>query len=47
MITSIATFIQQSAADHFADKAIEWIFAVGIVIFVAVAVIRWIGDMLD
>ena len=31
----------------FADNAIEWIFAVGIVIVIAVGVIRWIGDLLD
>ncbi len=47
MITSLATFIQQSAADKFADNAIEWIFAVGIVIVIAVGVIRWIADLLE
>jgi len=33
--------------DAFADKAIEWIFAIGVVIVIGVGVIRWIGDLLD
>jgi hypothetical protein len=41
------TLLTIVSPDAFADKAIEWIFAVGIVIVIAVGVIRWIGDLLD
>jgi hypothetical protein len=41
------TLLTIVSPDDFANKAIEWIFAIGVVIVIAVGVIRWIGDLLD
>ena len=42
-----ALFVLQSAADKFADTAIDWIFAIGVVVFVVVAVFRWIESYFE
>lgn len=41
---TLVTALLNSGADAFADKAIDWIFAVGIVVVIAVCIIRWVVD---
>jgi hypothetical protein len=47
MTLPLAIVLLDGSADAFTNKAIDWIFAIGIVIFIGVAVIRWIASQFE